>query len=125
MKVTITATFDDEDQIVEVVRRQTRVGEKNTAVLRRILNRYVELIARTSVPPSDVVALLNTVVEQNYTLLMAPVYPERDVMLIAVANSTLEPLHAAALADYIRECDFAQFAKLVEAVENMRLSLRG
>jgi hypothetical protein len=114
-------TLRNDDPVLIVVLRATKVGERGGHGVRRCLNRYAEIIERTVPPPATMVSLLNTVTATASGLLHGMLYPTREDISRAVELSTLPGEKRAELLSYLERVSYAEYAKLIEAVEILRV----
>jgi hypothetical protein len=114
-------TLRNDDPVLAAVMRATKVGERGGHGVRRCLNRYAEIIARTLPPPAEMVSRLNTVTATTVGLLHGMEYPARERIVSAISVSTLPGEQRSALLSYLERISYAEYAKLIEAVEMLRV----
>jgi hypothetical protein len=114
-------TLRNDDPVLSAVMRATKVGERGGHGVRRCLNRYAEIIERTVAPPAGMVSLLNTVTATTAGLLHGMEYPSREDIARAIGVSTLPGEQRATLLSYLERVSYAEYAKLIEAVEMLRV----
>lgn len=118
MKASLTIRSDD--PLIDVVSRATKVGERASMGVRRCLNRYMQIIDGTQPPNPDMVSRLHTVTATAPHILHGMSYAEHATISRAVLNSTVPGDRRMELLSYIERITYAEYARLLEAVESLR-----
>lgn len=103
-----------------MLRRLTRGTEKSSQGLRRAVLRYGQIMDNTDPPPPQlVVELHNLLVAERVDLLNRVEYPLKSEILSAVDKSAIQASKRKAIHHEIDGMSFAEYGKLMEAVELM------
>lgn len=108
------------DDTYMTMRRLTRGGEKVGTGLRRALLRYAQIMEATDSPSPQVVLELHEILATHRNdLLNRMEYPAKGEVLETIKGSTSPERKRKALHAEVDGLSFAEYAKLMEAVELM------
>lgn len=120
LKVQVRASFGENDACVDVLRRLTHNGDRIGVALRRVLLRYEDVMQHTPSPSPELVRdLSQALVAARLDLLSRVEYPERSEVIDAVRRAPITEDRARKMCAVIADMPFAQYAKLIEATEQM------
>lgn len=120
LSLTARLSLREDDPCLAELRRLTMSGERSTVALRRVLYRYADIMKNTGSSPGEIVRdLADVLVSSRVDLIGRVEYPLRDEVIKAVSESPIpEPIRRK-LVKYIETINYAEYAKLIEAVELM------
>jgi hypothetical protein len=108
--------------ILRLLGRNTDVG-KASEIARRCLCRYDQLVQQTSDPAADLVTIVgDAIANYDMNLLYGSTYPDRRQIILAIGERPIPKDHRDELVARIEKLTFAEYAKLIEAIEQFYLA---
>lgn len=119
LRMAVRLSFSEGDEIYQTITRCKREGDRDADVLRRTLLRYNQILINSAMPAADgVLAMSQLLLRDGFDLLFQPEYPKRIDVNNVVEKSAISEDGRRKLIHWLDKMSYADFARLIEAVEN-------
>lgn len=118
MRIHVALSFDENDPLIGIIRKYSIGGEKNSKVIYRMINRYIEILHSTPAANNNAVAdMINIVLDNNMNILGRTNYPAKEELISIIRKSAVEERKRILLENYLNKISVIEYIKLIEAIE--------